>query len=1260
MSLRGTAFIENNTFHNNEVNAMGSGVSEPAILAIPTPDGIGGSIYVEGGSINAINNIFSENKANGATAIHVDAGVTITNDYNLFWTTDSDAPNFLSTNIVTGANSIITDPLFAELTYYHIDTLSPAKDTGTDTGLALLGVDFELDSRPQGTGVDIGADERVQRPGFEFAPTPLSSTINTGEVVTYTHWLTATGDFSEDYTLEMAHQTIGTGFGHTLSPTLISSLDPGQSVEVTLVVTGGIPGGIDVTVITATAQSSLLVRTVEDTTIISQTAGVDIEASESSIGYPDQTVSYTHTLTNTGDGIDEFELSILSETPSGWNVTLTPTQTGFLTSGASIPFTVTIQVPPGTVSDTVHTVEVIANAYGPDASDTLTDTTTIGASYGLDLEPDNAQSVNDNTIVVYTHTLTNTGNLTDTINLDYLSTPNWPVEVEPAAVTLTPLETQEVVVSVTVPADTGGVVHTALITATSEGGLTATAVNTTTVNEIRAVLLDPPNSVIVDDAGQTVTHTHTLINNGNITDTYTLSATSDLGWLVDYTAGPIQLGPNMTETVTTSISIPGAATPADIDTTRITVTSQTDASVFDWAIDETRVTPIYGLEFTPDRNSTSPAPNVISYTHYLTNTGNTEDMVTIASFSSLGWGIEMFPAPPFNIQSGASMPVVVSITVPLGASEPMVDVTTLTARSLNDSNQFATVTDTTTISGTTGTLTVTIAPDNIGFGLPTETVDYAHTVTNDGTLTATFNITAVSSNGWNINIPVDNVTLNPAESQVVTASVQIPGGTLSDTTDVMTVTAYAAANQAVFDTATDTTTVGQSTGVIIAPDNAQNTDPDTIISYTHTVTNTGNGTDTFTITAATTNNNWPIVVDPPVTIGAGLTSTVIVTLTVPVGTDGLVEPMVVTATSSSNPTLYDTAVNTTTVNGTAVVRGVVIAPNLNGSGDPGETIEYQHTITNTGDVTETFTINAIPDQSWAVFHFPSSLTLVASQSATITVRVSIPPTGVNGGDFARTSVTAFSPAGTSGGATNTTTVNLQQQNAYLPVVLNNYSAPVDPTPTPTSTPIPVQTATPTATPCTPTNIDLVVTSIEVQPANPTSGQQATVAVTIRNQGSANVAFGNNFFVDFYVNRVPGYAIYGDVSWGVQGADMTAGASRTFSAPYTFPGGAHQLYAQVDTDNTVNECPNEGNNIFGPQTLVVSGAGAGEEHEIQTVPEVTTEPRHTPTPYPPSTESESTVANEPTIVIETTPTPVYTPTGTATPTVTSTSTATQEP
>ena len=146
-------------------------------------------------------------------------------------------------------------------------------------------------------------------------------------------------------------------------------------------------------------------------------------------------------------------------------------------------------------------------------------------------------------------------------------------------------------------------------------------------------------------------------------------------------------------------------------------------------------------------------------------------------------------------------------------------------------------------------------------------------------------------------------------------------------------------------------------------------------------------------------------------------------------------------------------------------------------------------------------------------------------------------------------------------------------------------------------------------------------------------------VTIRNQGSQNVPFGNNFFLDFYVDRTPQPYLVGDIAWGVQGADMTAGTSRTYQATYIFGGGAHQLWAQVDTDRHVNECPNEHNNNFGPVNITVSGAiieGLTGQPQYG--------PRQTPEPVlPTSTPTPGLLPTQPPLVTPTLPSFTPTPT-----------------
>ncbi|MCB8945724.1 MAG: right-handed parallel beta-helix repeat-containing protein, partial [Ardenticatenaceae bacterium] len=1103
----GTAVIENNDFVANAVNQV-----------VPVnADAFGGGLYQGGGTLNLLNNIFASNAGNEGSAAYITQTTVISTNFNLY-----DGNQLLPpTNFVTGTNSLYGMADFID-GFYHIGPNSAAKDAGTSQ--VTLAVDFDLQQRPLPAGglFDIGADERIQRPDFVLLPVTRTALIDPGTAVTYTHWLTNIGDTADSYMLTMTHEVVppGGGWQYTLSPTTTAVVVPGEFITVTLVVTAGPVGGyVDVTTITAQSVNFIsLTERVSDTTTISSTAGVLIEPPQAGSGGPTEVVSYTHTLTNSGNGIDQFFLQVVTATLPGWNVTVVPTQTGYLSPTETATVTVWVTIPAGAGAGITNEVTIAALALDPDAADLVTDTTTVEAGYALSLVPDNSAVVQGPTTVVYTHTLTNLGNISDTVALAVTATagsPTWTVGLTPTAVTLDPLETQTISVTVAVPDGAAiGVQHVAVVTATSSSPVTlqAAARNTTTIGIEAGVLITPSAQMVITAAGTLVTYEHEIINTGNVSDTFVLTATSTQGWLINFTGEtlpPLQPGESVTRTLT--ISVPVGAAPGQQDDTVLTATSTQDGAISDAATDTTRVEQEHGLLFVPDNTRTVPAPSMVVYTHTLTNTGTGADSYAFTAMSSQSWTVQLPPELPLD--AGNSATVMVTLTVPI-SSEGLVDVMQVTAVSINDPTTVATVTNTTIVSGSQGTPGVVIAPDWTRTAVPGQILLYTHTVTNTGTYTDSYSLNVVSSMTWTVSVAPNNLlNVPPASNRMVTVTVNVPGGAGIGDTDMTTVTVASLTAMTATDTAVDTTSIGQIRDLRFEPNRTMTVSANSLVTYTHYLTNTGNGSDLYVVTAASDRGWITQVPTAPISLNAGEGTTVMVSLVVPLAASGLTDTMTVEVVSVWDFNVSGMVTNTTIVTGALADIDVAIGPDRSGIGLPGEVMTYVHSVINTGSITDDFTLDVSSNQSWSVTVMPGSVTLAPNQAMAVIVTVAIPGTAVNGTvDTTTVTATSFTNNAIFAQAFDETTVGTAppaNPMLYMPFIAKPDVIITPPTPTPTATPVtptpPTSTPTPTptpgtptptATPCPSTGVDLIVTQIQVVPNPPTAGQPAAIYVTI--------------------------------------------------------------------------------------------------------------------------------------------------------------------
>ena len=205
-------------------------------------------------------------------------------------------------------------------------------------------------------------------------------------------------------------------------------------------------------------------------------------------------------------------------------------------------------------------------------------------------------TVEADTTIVYTHTLRNSGGLTDTVSLSASSSQGWPVSVVPTTVTLGSGELTEVVVTLTVPSETSGQANTTTVTALSDGEPSTQAILKDVAFVGMGVSLEPDSSQTVEP-GSVVTYTHTLLNSGDEVEVFDLSVNSNQGWASLADAGPITLNSGESALVSVRVLVPLSTAAGIIDTAVVTATLSRVAEVLDTAQNTTTVSAPAGTRY---------------------------------------------------------------------------------------------------------------------------------------------------------------------------------------------------------------------------------------------------------------------------------------------------------------------------------------------------------------------------------------------------------------------------------------------------------------------------------------------------------------------------------------------------------------------------------------------------------------------------------------------------------------------------------------
>ena len=442
--------------------------------------------------------------------------------------------------------------------------------------------------------------------------------------------------------------------------------------------------------------------------------------SQTSSGAPGTVVSYTFTVTNAGNGNDEFSIEITEpnadecaqNNAACWGVDLTPDDvTPQMSPDGFFEFTLNITINENALKQS-YTVVINATSSGAGSDGSYTTKNvyvevSARADISLDSSGTSNIEVDAGQTAEYNLTITNDGNDEDDISLsatcEACADGDWTFQfVGGSTVTIAAESSTTVVFRVDSPDDAIANPYTTVITATSSIDETETA-TTEVITEIKEkfeVDLDSTESQKPGTPSDTVEFSLTVTNDGSGVDeielTYEFDEASSGEFLEfpSFSNNTVSLNPGESASVTFSLQV---SEDADDVSHGITVTatsknaeSEEGISVTDMVSLTVVVQPVYDVRLTSDTTVVTANPSEsIDFEMTLENQGTDEDTITItAEYPSAIYSVSISPNAP-TVSEGSNVTISVTITVDEDALKDIYNIT-FTATSENDGTVDAT------------------------------------------------------------------------------------------------------------------------------------------------------------------------------------------------------------------------------------------------------------------------------------------------------------------------------------------------------------------------------------------------------------------------------------------------------------------------------------------------------------------------------------------------------------------------------------------
>jgi len=585
----------------------------------------------------------------------------------------------------------------------------------------------------------------------------------------------------------------------------------------------------------------------------------------------------------------------------------------------------------------------------------------------------------------YTVTVVNTGNVSDTYDLSVGDSLGWGPSISPTSLTVPAGENRSATLSVTIPGNTtGGTQDTITVTATSRADNTVSDSFACVARVLVArgvdVSISPPYQSGVP--GENLIYAVTVANTGNVSDTYDLTVSENLNWGPSISPISVTVLAFSSGNATLSVVVPLSGIGCTEDNITVTANSRSDNTVSDSGSCIAHATIVRGVNvsISPDYRSGLNGAT-LSYTVTITNAGNVPDNYDLSVNDNLGWSPSISPS-LFNLAPGASGNASMSVTLPLNATGCTGDLVTVTARSRSDNaivGSDSCIAHVTIVRG----VGVSVSP-SYRSGLNGATLDYTVTVSNTGNVEDTYSLTSADDAGWSPSVSPTSLTVPPWGNRTATLSVTVPSNAIGCTNDNMTLTATGT-GVSDSDSCIAHATIVRGVDVSISP-SYQSGGNGALLTYTVTVANTGNVSDTYNLTANDGAGWGPTLSPTSLAVPPWESRTSTLTVTLPSNAFGCtVDNVTVAATGTG---VSDSA---SCIAHVTIVRAVEvsISPSYQ-TGLPGSTLNYTVTVANTGNVSDTYGLVAGENLDWGPTVSPTSLTVPPWENRTATLSVAVP------------------------------------------------------------------------------------------------------------------------------------------------------------------------------------------------------------------------------------------------------------------------------